>query len=195
MKRQTALTSLMTLLPFGMQGQEPVKNVLFIAIDDLRPTLGCYDDLYAITPNIDAFAAKSILFENAYCQQSVSGPSRASMLTGLRPDEIGVTDLSTHFREKCPDITTLPQLFGKNGYEAIGIGKIYHGSPGTQDSVSWSRLPVYNLSIKKEEYTLPQNRHGKKAAAVEIADEPETSFMITRYLSDINRLMRSPTGT
>lgn len=177
MKRQTTLATFLALLTFGAQGQEDVKNVLFIAIDDLRPTLGCYADSYALTPNIDAFAAKSFLFENTYCQQSVSGPSRASLLTGLRPDETGVTDLSTHFREKCTDITTLPQLFIRNGYEAIGIGKIYHGSPETQDTVSWSRPPVYNLSIKKEEYTLPQNRHGKKATAVEVADKPDTSFM------------------
>lgn len=177
MKRQTTLGTICVLLSFGAQGQEDVKNVLFIAIDDLRPTLGCYADSYAITPYIDAFAAKSFVFENTYCQQSVSGPSRASLLTGLRPDETGVTDLSTHFREKCPDITTLPQLFSRNGYEAISIGKIYHGSPKTQDTVSWSRLPVYNLSIKKEEYTLSQNRHGRKAVAVEVADEQDTSFM------------------
>ena len=177
MRQHAILTTLLTLFPFCTQGKQEIKNILFIAIDDLRPTLGCYNDCYAITPNIDALANKGVLFENAYCQQAVSGPSRASMLTGLRPDEIGVTDLSTHFRKKCPDITTLPQLFKKNGYKAIGIGKIYHGSPHTQDTISWSSLPLYNLSVKKEEYTLPQNRHGEKAAAIEIADEPETSFM------------------
>ena len=151
--------------------------MLFIAIDDLRPTLGCYGDPYAVTPNIDTFATKSFLFENTYCQQSVSGPSRASLLTGLRPDEIGVTDLNTHFREKCPYITTLPQLFKNNGYETIGIGKIYHGSTRTQDTISWTRPPIYNLSIKKEEYTLMQNRQGNKAATIEIADQPDTSFL------------------
>lgn len=177
MERGKKLVMPLLFLPLCLQGKEDIKNVLFIAIDDLRPTIGCYGDSYAITPHLDAFAAKGLLFRNAYCQQSVSGPSRASMLTGLRPDEIGVTDLSTHFREKDPHITTLPQLFKKNGYEAIGIGKIYHGSLQTQDSISWSRPPVYNLSIKKEEYTLPDNRHGKKATAVEIADAPETSFM------------------
>ena len=150
MERGKKLVMSLLFLPLCLQGKEDIKNVLFIAIDDLRPTIGCYGDSYAITPHLDAFAAKSLLFRNAYCQQSVSGPSRASMLTGLRPDEIGVTDLSTHFREKDPHITTLPQLFKKNGYEAIGIGKIYHGSLQTQDSFSWSRPPVYNLSIKKK---------------------------------------------
>lgn len=111
MKQKTTLTAIGALLPFCIQAENDVRNVLFIAIDDLRPTLGCYGDPYAVTPNIDTFATKSFLFENTYCQQSVSGPSRASLLTGLRPDEIGVTDLNTHFREKCPYITTLPQLF------------------------------------------------------------------------------------
>lgn len=144
MKQQTILVAIETLLSFCMQAENDVKNVLFIAIDDLRPTLGCYGDPYAVTPNIDTFATKSFLFENTYCQQSVSGPSRASLLTGLRPDEIGVTDLNTHFREKCPYITTLPQLFKNNRYETIGIGKIYHGSTRTQDTVSWTRTPIYN---------------------------------------------------
>ena len=177
MKQKTTLTAIGALLPFCIQAENDVRNVLFIAIDDLRPTLGCYGDPYAVTPNIDTFATKSFLFENTYCQQSVSGPSRASLLTGLRPDEIGVTDLNTHFREKCPYITTLPQLFKNNGYETIGIGKIYHGSTRTQDTISWTRPPIYNLSIKKEEYTLMQNRQGNKAATIEIADQPDTSFL------------------
>lgn len=177
MKPKTALAAIGTLLPLCIQAKEDIKNVLFIAIDDLRPTLGCYGDSYAVTPNLDSFAAKSFLFENTYCQQAVSGPSRASLLTGLRPDEIGVTDLNTHFREKCPDITTLPQLFKNNGYETLGIGKIYHGSRRTQDTVSWSHPPVYNLSIKKEEYILARNRHGKKAAALEIANQADTCFL------------------
>ena len=78
MKQKTTLTAIGALLPFCIQAENDVRNVLFIAIDDLRPTLGCYGDPYAVTPNIDTFATKSFLFENTYCQQSVSGPSRAS---------------------------------------------------------------------------------------------------------------------
>ena len=195
MKQQTILVAIETLLSFCMQAENDVKNVLFIAIDDLRPTLGCYGDPYAVTPNIDTFATKSFLFENTYCQQSVSGPSRASLLTGLRPDEIGVTDLNTHFREKCPYITTLPQLFKNNRYETIGIGKIYHGSTRTQDTVSWTRTPIYNLSIKKEEYTLMQNRQGSKATAIEIVNQPDTSFLdgkvTTEALKTLDELAKS----
>lgn len=150
MKQKATLTAIGALLPFCIQAENDVRNVLFIAIDDLRPTLGCYGDPYAVTPNIDTFATKSFLFENTYCQQSVSGPSRASLLTGLRPDEIGVTDLNTHFREKCPYITTLPQLFKNNGYETIGIGKIYHGSTRTQDTISWTRPPPYTTYLLRK---------------------------------------------
>lgn len=153
------------------------KNVLFIAIDDLRPTLGCYGDSIAITPHLDSFARKGIVYKNAYCQQAVSGPSRASLLTGMYPDQIGVTDLRTHFREKCPDLVTLPQFFKNIGYSTIGIGKIFHASRLTQDSISWSEPPLYNLSVKKEEYLLPRNRTGQKAAAVEVVDTDEGCFI------------------
>lgn len=151
-------------------------NVLFIAVDDLRPNLDCYGDTIAITPNIDKLAAKGIVFNHAYCQQSVCNPSRASIMTGLRPDQIGVTNLEQHFRTKFPDIVTLPQAFRKNGYEAVAIGKIFHGARSTQDEISWSVPSFSNLSIKENEYVLPENKTGKKASSVEIADEPDEKY-------------------
>lgn len=195
MNRKNLIPLFFTFLPFIGEAEDRPKNILFIVIDDLRPTLGCYGDPVAVTPHIDAFAAKGFRFERAYCQQSVSGPSRASMLTGLRPDEVGVTDLNTHFREKCPDVVTLPQLFKQARYTSIGIGKIFHGSPKTQDTVSWSETPLYNLSVKKEEYALSQNRTGIKTTAIEIADTADTAFMdgkVTRYaLETRDRLKQS----
>ncbi len=103
-------------------------NVLFIAVDDLRPTLGCYGDPIAVTPNIDSLAARGTLFARAYCQQAVCSPSRLSLMTGRRPDTIKVWDLKTHFRATLPDLITLPQLFRESGYHTRSIGKIYHGS-------------------------------------------------------------------
>jgi iduronate 2-sulfatase len=161
--------SLLLLMPFITSGKDN-KNILFIAVDDLRTSLGCYGDPLAITPHIDSFARKGLLYKNAYCQQAVSAPSRASLLTGLYPDQTGVTDLKTHFREKRPEIVTLPQFFKNNGYHTVSLGKIFHASPRTQDSISWSVPPLYNISAKKEEYVFPENRTGKKAVAVEVAD-------------------------
>jgi iduronate 2-sulfatase len=174
---------LLLLLPLTVSGKDH-KNVLFIAVDDLRPTLGCYDDSMAITPNIDLFAGRSFLFRNAYCQQAVSGPSRSSLLTGLYPDHIGVTDLNTHFRNQCPDVITLPQFFKNNGYTAVGIGKIYHGTAGMQDSISWSEPPLLNLSSKKDEYMLNRNRTGRKATAIEVAETPENRFIDGRITQE-----------
>ena len=73
-------------------------NVLFIAVDDLRPQLGCYGMEKMHTPNLDALAARGTLFNRAYCQQAVCSPSRTSLLTGRRPDTTRVYDLQTHFR-------------------------------------------------------------------------------------------------
>ena len=73
MKQKTTLTAIGALLPFCIQAENDVRNVLFIAIDDLRPTLGCYGDPYAVTPNIDTFATKSFLFET----HTASNPSVA----------------------------------------------------------------------------------------------------------------------
>jgi arylsulfatase A-like enzyme len=111
-------------------------NVLFIAVDDLRPALGCAGDPLAKTPNIDKLASRGTVFTRAYCQQAVCSPSRSSLLTGRRPDSTKVYDLVTHFRKALPDVVTLPQFFKKNGYYVHGVGKIYH--PGYNDEPSWS---------------------------------------------------------
>lgn len=111
-------------------------NVLFIAIDDLRPELGCYGNKILKSPNIDALAQRGLLFNRAYCQQAVCSPSRTSLLTGRRPDTTKVYDLETHFRTTIPDVVTLPQYFMQNGYHSQGLSKIYHGT--LDDSKSWS---------------------------------------------------------
>ena len=102
-------------------------NVLFIAVDDLRPELGCYGAQHIHSPNIDRLAAQGVLFRKAYCQQPLCNPSRTSLMTGLRPESVGVFGNHVHFRDRFPDLATLPQHFKTHGYTAIGIGKIYHG--------------------------------------------------------------------
>ena len=118
------------------------KNVLFIAVDDLRPNLGCYGDPHAVTPNIDRLASRGVQFNRAYCQVAVCNPSRASLMTGLRPDKLGVWTLPIHFREAKPDAVTIPQWFRKHGYVAVSHGKIFHNP--TPDPQSWSE-PIRSL--------------------------------------------------
>jgi len=116
-------------------------NVLMIAVDDLRPDLGCYGSEVAKTPHIDRLAARGVVFDRAYCQQAVCSPSRTVVMTGLRPDSTRVWDLKTHFREAVPDCVTLPQYFKAQGYHAAALGKIYHR--GYEDGASWSEPHWY----------------------------------------------------
>jgi arylsulfatase A-like enzyme len=114
-------------------------NVLFLAVDDLRPELACYGASHVHSPHIDALARSATRFERAYCQSALCNPSRASMLTGLRPDSLRVWDLHTDFRSTRPNATTIPQHFRRNGYHTIGYGKIFHNS--FPDAPSWSEAP------------------------------------------------------
>jgi arylsulfatase A-like enzyme len=120
-------------------GSARKANVLFIAVDDLRPQLGCYGKKQIISPNIDRLAGRGLLFERTYCQQAVCAPSRASLLSGTRPDTTKIYDLNTPLRKAMPDVLSLPQHFKNNGYEAISIGKIYH-HPG-DDRRGWTAQP------------------------------------------------------
>ncbi len=121
---------------------EPARpNILFIAVDDLRPELNCYGASHIKSPHLDKLAAGGMKFNRAYCQQAVCSPSRTSVLTGLRPDSTKVYDLQTHFRRTIPNVVTLPQHFKSHGYHTESMGKIYHG--GLDDEVSWS-VPTWN---------------------------------------------------
>ena len=120
---------------------EKPPNILLIAVDDLRPDLGCYGHPIAKTPSIDAFAATARVFHRAYCQQAVCNPSRTSVMTGLRPDTTGVTSNHVHFRSSMPTAVTLPQHFKRNGYFSQSIGKIFHGVfPDGASKTSWDTM-------------------------------------------------------
>ena len=114
-------------------GERP--NILFIAIDDLRPELGCYGVEHVQSPQIDQLAADGVLFSRAYCQFAVCNASRASIMTGLRPDSVKVWDLLVHFRDLNPEVVTLPQHFRDQGYYAAAYGKIFHNP--LPDRRSW----------------------------------------------------------
>ncbi len=169
------------------------RNVLFIAVDDLRNELGCYGVQGIRAPNIDRLAAGGTTFDRAYCQQAVCSPSRTSLLTGCRPDTTKVYDLVTHFRKSLPDVVTLPQQFKNHGYFTRSVGKIYH--PGSDDKPSWSEpaprvnRPTYALEENKalvarktaaiagKESATPSARsNATKGPAYECADVPDNTY-------------------
>lgn len=120
-------------------------NVLFLICDDLNTDLGCYGHPQVKSPNLDRLAARGVRFENAYCQYPLCGPSRASFMTGLYPDQTLIQKNAIHLREHLPDVKTMSQLFRDNGYFATRIGKIYHynvpahiGTSGHDDPFSWN---------------------------------------------------------
>ncbi|MBI1346858.1 sulfatase-like hydrolase/transferase [bacterium] len=178
---------------FAAEPSQPF-NVLFIAVDDLRPEFGAYGAEYVHSPNLDRLAQRGVTFRRAYCQQAVCSPSRSSLLTGTRPDTTKVWDLETHFRTALPDVVTLPQLFRQQGYFVQGMGKLYHG--GFDDPPSWSTpwtspkgghgtygLPE-NMAIVKAKIeaskTAPKKKKGGKVRnygpAFEGADVPDNYF-------------------
>lgn len=158
-------------------GAPPARpNILFLAVDDLRPELGCYGVDAIRTPNIDRIARQGVTFERAYCQQAVCSPSRTSLLTGARPDTTRVWDLVTHFRDAMPDVVTLPQHFRQNGYFVQGMGKIFH--PGYDDERSWStpwqtpKAPTYALkqtAVQNDE-DRPKQKDGPPFESADVPD-------------------------
>lgn len=160
------------------------SNILFIAADDLRPDLGCYGVAQVKTPNLDALARRGRLFERAYVQQAVCNPSRASIMTGLRPDAIEVWDLQTHFRAARPDAVTLPQHFKNNGYTTISIGKLFHNQgrrvpPGGpfSDPVSWSVPPAFADGAHWQDWVMPDGKPPpRKQDAMQCLDVPDNAY-------------------
>jgi len=112
-------------------------NILFIAIDDLRPELGCYSDTQVKSPNIDKLASQAVLFTRAYCQVPVCGASRATLMTSILPTPQRFTAAKTHVDDDAPGTVTLPQVFKEAGYTTLSNGKIFHFADDTQER-SWS---------------------------------------------------------
>lgn len=175
-------------------------NVLFIAVDDLACSLGCYGDRIAKTPNIDRLAAAGTCFRRAYNQLPLCNPTRASVMTGLRPDTIKVYDLDRHFRDEVPDVVTLSQSFQKAGYFAGRVGKIYHynvpasiGTDGFDDPPSWNQTVNPIGRDKAEEGQIFNAEPHRKISgalswlAADGTDEEQTDGMIA---TEAIRMMR-----
>lgn len=137
---------LLLLMTSACVGEEKL-NVLFLICDDLNCDLGCYGHPQVQSPNIDRLAEAGVRFSHAYCQYPLCGPSRASFMSGLYPDQTSIVRNAIRIRERLPEVTTLSQMFRNNGYEATRIGKIYHynvpadiGTDGHDDPDSWDKI-------------------------------------------------------
>lgn len=176
--------------------QSGKMNVLFIAVDDLKPILGCYGDKIVKTPNIDRLAERGTTFMKTYCQQAVSGPTRASLMTGMRPDYTKVWDLKTKMRDVNPDILSIPQYFISQGYQTTGIGKIYDPRcvDNELDKPSWS-IPFFrgsdnyfskNTGRPEGNYQLPETKalykHYKKEGEAKGLNSKDLTDYIQKFI-------------
>ncbi len=150
--------SLLLFAQLAASSRGAPPHVLFIAIDDLRPELGCYGSPMVKSPHLDALAARGLRFDRAYCQEAICSPSRASLLTGTRPDTNGLTHNYIDFADVDQSLTTLPGHFADNGYETVFCGKIFHRNEHSPES--WTRHPARRLLDlpQPKHYALPENQ-------------------------------------
>ncbi|HCP12964.1 MAG TPA: iduronate sulfatase [Planctomycetaceae bacterium] len=184
------------------ESAEVRPNVLFIMADDYRPELGAYGSA-ALTPHLDRLAASARLFRRAYCQQAVCNPSRSSLLTGRRPDSLQIWNNSVHFRERNPDVMTLPLWFRRHGYQTRCAGKIFHNwhTKIHGDPVSWSAPEFLHFAnhgddLAKVVGELPPNRaattkgFGYAGPGIcECRDVPDEAYYDGRVAAEAVRLL------
>ena len=193
---------------FGAEPGGKRPNVLLILADDLRPQLGCYGERQMVTPNIDKLAAEGVVFKRTFCQQPLCGPSRASFLTGLRPDTSKVWDNFTPARKQAPDVVTLPQHFKNNGYHTQAVGKVSHThGEVTEDEPSWS-VPHWQVKASmryadpalREEYerrraegTMGSVRLGPRFERADVPDNAYADGMVADRAVEVLREIKDKT--
>lgn len=195
------LTSL--LLGLSLKAHNLPKDVLMIAIDDLRPMLGCYGDTRIQTPNIDKLAERGVVFEKAYCQYAKCGTSRLSMMTGLRPNSIGVfsnnkRDLD-RFRKRRPDAFTMARWFRNLGYDVRGLGKIQHD--GWDLASDWSVPPspgrdreMWEIVDEKEPMKPTLIADRVSCPVIQAPDVPDNHLFAGRMTDKVIAYMNKPTS-
>ena len=183
----------------GMTLAEPARpNVLFIAVDDLRPELACYGEQHIHSPNIDRLANGGVLFEHAYCMVPTCGASRASLMTGIRPARKRFVNYFAWAEKDAPGITTLNTQFKKNGYYTVSLGKVFHHA--RDNSEGWSEpawrpsgIPWYRRPENQELHNKRQKQgKQKRGPAWESADVPDDAYvdgvLAKRAIDDLRRL-------
>lgn len=176
---------------------EPRPNVLFIAIDDLRPEIGCFGGTQAKTPNIDKLASKGVVFTRAYCQVPVCGASRASLMTGILPTRSRFVGFSAKAEQDAPEATTLPEAFRNAGYTTLSHGKVFHHKTDTQNR-SWSEpawRPVDRMYGNDPETKKQVSDSRKRGRIFESPDVPDTAYadgqIAARTINELRRFKES----
>ena len=189
-----AMTIPAMIVSFAQAADRP--NVLFIAVDDLRPEFDCYGAQQMITPNLNRLAERGVRFDHAYCNIAVCGASRASIMKGLRPTPNRFTSYLTRADKDAPDVPSLPFAFKSNGYHTVSNGKVYHHR--NDDAKAWSE-PAWGPKKSSIWWALPENRvppkkGGTRGPAYESADVPDSEYpdhqICDKSLSDLRRLAK-----
>ena len=178
------------------QNQKPM-NVLFIAIDDLRPELNIYGAKHIKSPNLDKLASESLVFNKAYCNVPVCGASRASLLTSILPTKTRFIDYRAKAQEDVPNAKTLPALFKEAGYTSISNGKIFHYNKDVQEA-SWSENPWMPKGGHRVSYdpttndVIMKSGNGRVYEAPEVDDSAYPDYKIAqKTIKDLRRFKES----
>jgi len=186
---------ILTGRPSSAKGADARPNVLFIAVDDLRPELGCCGQGHVKSPNIDKLADRGVVFTRAYCQVAVCGASRASLLTGLRPTPKRFLNYKTYAEKDAPGAMTLPEEFRKSGYHCISNGKVFHHNGDTADR-SWSE-PAWRPSMGGTDTLHPESKTmiggtKNRGPVFEAPDVPDNAYpdgqIADKTIDDLKRM-------
>ncbi|MGY6647993.1 sulfatase [Wenyingzhuangia sp. IMCC45574] len=177
--------------------QNKPMNVLFIAIDDLRTELGCYNAPQVKSPNIDQFAKEAVVFNRAYCNVPVCGASRASLLTSILPTKTRFVDYRAKAQEDVPNAKTLPSIFKDAGYTSISNGKIFHYNKDVKEA-SWSENPWMPAGGHRVSYDKSTNKvlmksgNGRIYEAPEVDENAYPDYKIAqKTISDLRRFKKT----
>ncbi len=197
------LSCLCFLLSLGLTAiaEERKPNVLFIAVDDLRPQLGCYGFKSMHTPNIDRLAAQGTVFERAYCMVPTCGASRASLMSGIRPSRNRFVNYLAWAEKDTPGITTLNTQFKNSGYYTVSNGKIFHHPE--DNAIGWSEPawrpkgvqrfqdPKNQAISAKRAKQLGRRGRGPAFESADVADDVYADGkVLEKSLNDLRRLAK-----
>ena len=193
----TAMTLPMHLFAAGQRNAGKKRpNVLFIAVDDLRPQLGCYGHKQMLSPNIDRLGAEGVIFLRSYCQVPVCGASRASLMTGVRPTANRFLGYNTWAEKDLPGALSIAKHFRNNGYHTISNGKIFHHRTDCLDGWSeepWRPKGGWRNYLLEKNKKLTEKNPDRKGPAYEAADVPDNAYfdgmIADKGISDL-RLMK-----